>query len=599
MNQRGNIIFAAVIILLILTGTVCSVYADDRSYSIPWSNVDLVVGDDGSLHVTELIHYHFTGIYNGVSRNIPLKSYESINSIMVNVTGAYYNYTIQNNDNQLNLNVYLFQDQAKTMPIHDRDVDVVYSYDMIHVVNFYDDVAELQYKVWGEDWKVPVGHVNTIVHLKSEDGVKYWLNPPYLSKNSSWDNSNLLVTSTTIPKNNWFEIRMTIPLNQFSSFSKGHMMNGNGSAAIENIQHDYANKVWFEEFLFTILPILILLSLIYPFYIIYQSWGGQFRTRGRSTGDLPENDPPAIVNAICGNGISKQAGDPGIDGFLATIMDLIKRRYITLDHHYDEDEGLKLKINKNRDMKNLKSFEKTALDFLKNFERNNTIYMDKMSDNLEKTHFQKRFLDWRKQVNKKINSSKLNIMFVERNNIGMYVYGFITLLGSILIIAMASNNPMPGAIYSFYAGIILLPVSILSLLMTSRVKVKWTDYGKEYRASWKGYKGYVKNSKHYDDSKVFDNYMIYGTALGVGDNVMKLIGKKFQGEALLNTPLYTLQNSYEYKKFRNTLISYMGAYGAMQVYLYGNDGSGGSGGLGGGGAGGAGGGSGGGGGGAF
>lgn len=599
MNFNGNILFTTVILLLLITGTVCTVYADDRSYSIPWANVDLTVGDNGSLHVTERIHYHFTGIYNGIYRNIPLKSYENIDNIMVNVTGAYYKYTTDGDDNEKKITVYLFQNPDKTMPIHDRDVDVVYSYDMIHVVNFYDDVAELQYKVWGEDWKVPVGHVNTVVHLKSANGVKYWLNPPYLSENSSWNNSNLMVTSSSIPRNNWFEIRMIIPLNQFSSFDKGHTMQGNGTVAINNIQNNYATQIWFEEILLGILPLLIFISMIYPFYIVYQSWGGQFRSRIRSTGDLPENDPPAIVNAICGSGISKQAGDPGIDGFLATIMDLIKKRYLIVDHQYAQDEGLKLKINKNRDVNNLKSFEKIVLDFLKDFERKNIIHMDKMSDNIEKAHFQKRFNDWRKQVHKKLGNGKLNTMFVEKSNTGMYVYGFSALLGSIILIAATYNNPIPGAIYSFYTGMILFPVSIVLLFISSRVNVKWTDYGREYRANWNGYKGYVKNSKHYADSKVFDNYMIYGTALGVGENVMKLIGNKSTPEKLVSSPLYIFQSSYEYKLFRNTLISYMGAYGMIQAYMRGNDGSGGSGGFGGGGAGGAGGGSGGGGGGAF
>ncbi|UTB32482.1 MAG: hypothetical protein NKF70_13490 [Methanobacterium sp. ERen5] len=45
----------------------------------------------------------------------------------------------------------------------------------------------------------------------------------------------------------------------------------------------------------------------------------------------------------------------------------------------------------------------------------------------------------------------------------------------------------------------------------------------------------------------------------------------------MNIPLYPFQNSIEINKFRTTLISYMGAYGAMQVYLSGDNGSGGSG----------------------
>jgi len=108
---------------------------------------------------------------------------------------------------------------------------------------------------------------------------------------------------------------------------------------------------------------------------------------------------------------------------------------------------------------------------------------------------------------------------------------------------------------------------------------------------------FKKISKNYNDG--FDNYLVYGTALGVGDQVTKYLRETYQIEELSKMPLYVFQNSNEYKYFRNTLISYMGVYGVMQVHLIGTNSGGGSGGFGGGGMGGAGGGSGGGGGGAF
>jgi uncharacterized membrane protein len=172
-----------------LIGTISSAYANDRSYSIPGANIDLFVEDDGTLHVKEVIHYHFIGTFYGVYRDIPLQSYQNIQNIQVNVSGAYYNYTTQDNNSEKIIKVFLYSDPGKTTPIHDTDIDITYNYDMLHVVKFYNDVAELQYKLWGEEWNVPVSHVNAIIHLKSNNGVKYWINPPYLSENSSWNNS--------------------------------------------------------------------------------------------------------------------------------------------------------------------------------------------------------------------------------------------------------------------------------------------------------------------------------------------------------------------------------------------------------------------------
>ena len=179
-------------------------------------------------------------------------------------------------------------------------------------------------------------------------------------------------------------------------------------------------------------------------------------------------------------------------------MDLIKRRYLLVDHKSDgKHHGLKLRINDKKDAKHIKNFEKIVLDFLKKFEKNQIIYLDEISENLEKNHFQKRFFDWRKFVIKKLSHGKLESMFLKKNNNGLYIYGFVTLLGSFIIMAMTLNNPIHGTIYSFYVSILLLIVSFISLLMTTKVNGRWTDHGKEYLANWIMYKNHVKNLKKY------------------------------------------------------------------------------------------------------
>jgi uncharacterized membrane protein len=115
------------------------------------------------------------------------------------------------------LKIYLYSDAEKTTPITDQDVDVYIEYDFVNVVKIYNDVAGLQFKLWGEDWDVDVGKLTANIHLKSEDGVKYWLNPPYFVAGSSWQNSTLQVISTSISSGNWFEVRMAIPKDQFQT----------------------------------------------------------------------------------------------------------------------------------------------------------------------------------------------------------------------------------------------------------------------------------------------------------------------------------------------------------------------------------------------
>lgn len=144
--------------------------------------------------------------------------------------------------------------------------------------------------------------------------------------------------------------------------------------------------------------------------------------------------------------------------------------------------------------------------------------------------------------------------------------------------------------------------SILSLLLAPRTRGKWTEYGQEYRAEWMMFKKCIRSPKHYPSSfrSFMDDYLVYGTALGVGNDVLKSLKKKVLEEELTESPVFMFHNSREYHYLKYTLYSFISTYSTMQAILTASDGGGGSGGFGGGGgAGGAGGGSGGGGGGAF
>lgn len=590
--------------MIIVGIMICSLnfsFAEDRNYSIPFANIDLTVEDNGGLHVKETIHYQFTGTYNGVYRDIPMKSYENVENIHVNVSGAYYKYEVKEENHRKYITVFLYSDPAMTAPISDRDIEVNYEYDFIHVVKFYDDIAELQYKLWGEEWEVPVGQVNAVIHIESRERVKYWINPPYLAKSTSWNGSNFMITSKSILRNKWFEIRMILPKDQFINTSNGYVIEGNGLNSIEKLQTDYTNWLKFQEISYLILPIIILLSLIYPFYMFQFSGISKNRFNKEYNGELPENESPAIINALYEPGISKEVGNPGINGFIATIMDLIKQKYIIVEYSSKNEDDLVLRINQRR-TEHLKSFEKRVLNFLKEFEEDSSIHLNHMNKNLDRNHFQKWFFDWRKSVIKKLSHGKLEGIFIKKDNKGLYIYGFSALLGSMLIMSMTYNNPLPNSNYSFYAGILLLTASILSLFLTSQTKGQWTDYGREHREKWMTFRKYIQNSNsiHSTDSKhYFDDYLIYGTALGVGDNVLKSLRKVFKDDIKVDSKVFIFHNSREFKNLQSNMLSSLVAYRALQGYIFSHSNNGGSGGSGGGGAGGAGGGSGGGGGGAF
>jgi hypothetical protein len=77
-----------------------------------------------------------------------------------------------------------------------------------------------------------------------------------------------------------------------------------------------------------------------------------------------------------------------MDGFKATIMDLIKRKYLLLKNELSgkEELGLSgsifLEVNQNKNSSKLKDFELDILNFLQGYEEDGIISMDDISASL-------------------------------------------------------------------------------------------------------------------------------------------------------------------------------------------------------------------------
>lgn len=171
------------------------------------------------------------------------------------------------------IQVYLYSDAAKTTPITDKNVNVTIQYKLSPAIKFYNDVAELQYKLVGEGWQEEIGQVNANIHLNSSNGVQYWLNPPYYALNSNWDNKILQVAGTAVPTGDFFEVRMVIPKSQFAANPTGGIIiNKNGLDEIQKIQNTYQNSLDFKSNLYIVLAIIMFLALFVP-AIIYLRYG--------------------------------------------------------------------------------------------------------------------------------------------------------------------------------------------------------------------------------------------------------------------------------------------------------------------------------------
>ncbi len=574
------------VLLLSVLPAISFAADDDRSFTIPKATFDLYVQENGNLKVKETLHYSFSGTYNGVYRDIPLKSGERIENLKISTSGAYSDYQVTNKSDMTSLKIFLYSNSQKTTPITNKDVVVTIEYDMVNVIKIYNDITELQFKVWGEDWEVDVGELTTKVHLKSQDGVKYWLNPPYYVLSDVWEGSVLKIVTQSISPGNFFEVRLAIPKDQFTNPVLARQVNQDGLAQMEKIQQDYQNQINFYNTLYSILAILMLLSIFIP-VILYFKYGREPKStyHGEYERELPTNDPPAVVNAISGQGFTKIIGTPNMDGFQATIMDLINRGYLGVSTDDDEKKKKVYLEIKNKPQKDLYSFEKQVIYFLNMNAVNNVVDLDRMKKNLKNKDKAKSFKSsydaWEGDLRNAFLREKTAEFFIKTGDTYLKVYGVGALVVAGVVLFITLFNPLPASSYALIASIVLGITGIISLILPEKIAGRWTQEGIDYNAKWNGFKKYIQDFsliKEYPPESVvvWNKYLVYATALGVAEKVRKSMGMTLPKDQLDNNDLYLFHYYGGYAILSSSLST------GMTTATQGEGGGGGVGGVGGG-----------------
>ena len=518
-------VFLILCLFFILISTISIVSADD-SYSISEADLELIVSNNGLLHVKEAYLYNFEGSFNGVYRDIPLKDGENIENVKVTANGAYPVLKQTTENGKEHLKIYLYADAAHTKKIRDCRVTVFIEYDMKNVITVFNDVGALQYKLWGEDWDVDVGEVHALIGLPNGTGNEYYLNPEELTYSSDINGDTIEVDSNRISKGNYYELLVLMPVDDFSSSPYAKHVNEDGREMILKNLEDSINSRNFWKTLTSALEALLL--AIFPLSLsgTYLKYGREPKVEyhGEYEREPPTNDPPAVVNAMIDN---STFGQPNIKGFEATILDLIDRKVFSINK---ENENLLLTVNQGQDK--LDEGEKIVVKILSHFaNKEGVLNLSKLEDRMDsKTNaewFTDQFDKWKEAVENEYLSDDVKRKYFD--DTGTTIVSVISLLGmgiGVLIFIAFVFFDFDGDMGLLAIGII---IAVLSYLMMSRrddIFGRWTEDGRVIYLKWKNFKKFLKNNslinEHPPESIViWKKYLIYGTSLGVAKSVEK------------------------------------------------------------------------------
>lgn len=287
--------------------------------------------------------------------------------------------------------------------------------------------------------------------------------------------------------------------------------------------------------------------------------------------ELPTDDPPAVVNAVCA-GDPRRVGVPNLNGFRATILDLIDRNYLFLKNRsynrFYNSESLLLEINPNKDLSSLWKFEVMVLDFLREYEQEGIISMDLLSESMKRLtngqfdrseyrnliyEYERNlyaYEDWKNEVKRTLVEGHFNEAFYSNGYNYLKIFG---VLGTITAWALMFYS-FPSRLFSgifMLCALTLLISSFISLFLPQKIVGHWTPYGREYYERWMNFKRYIEDFSLIKDCspeyvKIWNKYLVYATALGAAKGVKKIIGLSLPEDELLKSDVYMFHN-YEYK----------------------------------------------------
>lgn len=505
------------------------------------------INDDGSMDVVEtwnieiedtntlfktfeLDNTKFSSIDNVKVKDVTAnKEFNQIDEEMYHVTkDCYYGLVNSNGDFEIAWGVGL-DDEEDT-----RTYEI--SYTVEDAISKYNDYAELYWQFIGEDFEIDADKITGTIELpesaNSTEDIKVWGHTEGL-------NGEIYATATneiTFELNNFYagrfvEVRTLFPSYMIENANRTYSTNRYEEVVQE--ETEWANEAnarrrqeEIKDLIITILMIIAIIIITVILIVKAVKYGKKLKTLNKYKPeqeleyfrDLPSKDvTPGEATYILQEayyGFSSSFGRI----FSATMLDLKLKDYIDLRVEKDKKDKdiIYIKRIKPSDEK-LKNDEKKVLDFI--------YRVEKKKEEITIKQLEKYITSHSSSVQKLIEQSGKDIEdqlvlegILNKSNKEEFIK-YQTMSGLYFVFAIIV------LMFAFPVSIALIVNGILCFKIKKRINVL-TQKGIDSKEKWKGLKKYMEdfsllNEKEVPAIEVWEKYLVYATAFGIADKVLK------------------------------------------------------------------------------
>ncbi len=545
------IVFCMFLIPSVYAGTA---YVDDI-------NIEAEIKTDGSMTVKETIIWDIEEDLNGVYRDIlitnPSNEINSASGIVIDsvfVEGKEFNYsysTLQNGvDGKYNINEIDGGKQVKIFtPSSDEYKETVITYTLHDVVVEYNDIAELYWNFIGDGWDHGIYGVNIQIKLPDvPNTLKIFAHGPLHGYSSLPTSDTATVQINNLRSGEQVDVRLLFDTSLTDTYKRVYedkldsILAEEESLAIEaNLKRENAKKAFYISIA------VVVVALIIPIFVYFsvkrRSYKAEFK--GKYYRELPEDYGPAVMNKV----IHGSLGHTSSQDMLATLLDLVRRKYVEIEPIYKNskkkpyDYNLKLI---NTDLSELNVSEKHFVEqliFVDTTEIALKELSKKNSKNMKsQTKAMEAYTKWGELI--EIVAKEKDLIKKEKGKIAKNILKCVfSLLLTIAVVTfgIATNyeDIMGIGAVGFFLGIYELVFVILQITdMNAR-----TQKSVEHKAMWKAFKKFLQDFSKLDEHDyrsiaIWEHYLVYATALGVSKKVIKQLKIVFPTEFEENSNMF-------------------------------------------------------------
>lgn len=430
-------------------------------------------------------------------------------------------------------------------------------YTVKDVIKKYNDCAELYWQFVGSDFEVSADSITGIIKLpnkvSNKDELRVWGHTEYLNGEIYVTDLDMVEFKVNKYKSgNFVEIRIAMPTYVMSKLENTSNINKIDSiieqetkwANEANARRDRRNK----NFKLLILATILVNTSIGIMFSKKIKKNKQFLEKNPNIlpeqqleyyRELPDKEETPLEAVFILKTGYKQSCLPNV--FSATILNFALKGYIRIEQ---EGKTIKILLNKIK-TDELTGDEKKVLGILRAASNNNELTMAELEKYIK--NYPSKLMNLNSTFEKvsktqasekgKFDTNRFNkqIVYAEKN-VGYIFLLIIIITASIFTIGYAYKNVQSMLITCTIISLaFFIVVTIINLILNIKITTSFngfTQKGINEQEQWKAFKKYMEDFSYLNEKEVpelvlWEKYLVYATAFGIADKVLKQLKVKY------------------------------------------------------------------------